>query len=79
GVLMASHIAHIAWNEMDEAFPAFLTILMMPLTYSIATGLASGFIVYPIMKVMKGKAREVHPAMYVLFFVFLAYFIWLRE
>lgn len=79
GVLMASHIAHIAWNDMDEAFPAFLTILMMPLTYSIATGLASGFIVYPIMKVMKGKAREVHPAMYVLFFVFLAYFIWLRE
>jgi AGZA family xanthine/uracil permease-like MFS transporter len=76
---MASHITQIAWNEMDEAFPAFLTILMMPLTYSIATGLASGFIVYPIVKVLKGKAREVHPAMYVLFFVFLAYFIWLRE
>ncbi|QRG68187.1 NCS2 family permease [Brevibacillus choshinensis] len=79
GVLMASHITQIAWNEMDEAFPAFLTIILMPLTYSIATGLASGFIVYPIVKVLKGKAREVHPAMYVLFFVFLAYFIWLRE
>lgn len=79
GVLMASHIASIAWQDMDEAFPAFLTILMMPLTYSIATGIAAGFIVYPITKVVKGKAREVHPVMYVLFFVFLAYFIWLRE
>ncbi|CFJ41021.1 Putative xanthine/uracil/vitamin C permease family protein [Mycobacterium tuberculosis] len=76
---MASSIAKIAWDDLEEAFPAFLTILMMPLTYSIATGLAAGFIVYPVLKVMKGKAREVHPAMYVLFFVFLAYFIWLRE
>ncbi|WP_421617178.1 NCS2 family permease [Brevibacillus sp. TJ4] len=79
GVLMASHIAKIAWDELEEAFPAFLTILMMPMTYSIATGLAAGFIVYPVLKVLKGKAREVHPAMYVLFLVFLAYFIWLRE
>jgi AGZA family xanthine/uracil permease-like MFS transporter len=79
GVLMASNIAKIAWDEMEDAIPAFLTFFMMPLTYSIATGIASGFIVYPLLKVMKGKAREVHPAMYVLFFVFLAYFIWLRE
>ena len=39
GVLMASHVAHIAWKDLDEAFPAFLTILLMPLTYSIATGI----------------------------------------
>ena len=79
GVLMAANIAKIAWGEMDEAFPSFLTIIMMPFTYSIATGLASGFIVYPVLKVFRGKAREVHPVMYVLFFVFLFYFIWLRE
>ncbi|QQE74908.1 NCS2 family permease [Brevibacillus composti] len=79
GVLMASHMANIAWKEMDEAFPAFLTILMMPLTYSIASGIAAGFIVYPVIKVLKGKGKEVHPVMYVLFFVFLAYFIFLRE
>ncbi|USG66377.1 NCS2 family permease [Brevibacillus ruminantium] len=79
GVLMASHMANIAWKEMDEAFPAFLTILMMPLTYSIASGIAAGFIVYPVIKLLKGKGREVHPVMYVLFFVFLAYFIFLRE
>jgi adenine/guanine/hypoxanthine permease len=72
-------MANIAWSEMEEAFPAFLTILMMPLTYSIASGIAAGFIVYPITKLMKGKGREVHPVMYALFFVFLAYFIWLRE
>lgn len=79
GVLMAAHIAKIAWDEMEEAFPAFLTILMMPLTYSIATGIAAGFIVYPITKLLKGKGREVHPVMYVLFFIFLIYFVWLRE
>jgi len=79
GVLMASHMAKVAWDQMEEALPAFLTILMMPLTYSIASGIAAGFIVYPITKLFKGKGREVHPVMYALFFVFLAYFIWLRE
>ncbi|WP_134687232.1 NCS2 family permease [Brevibacillus migulae] len=79
GVMMASHMIKVAWDEMEEALPAFLTILMMPLTYSIATGIAAGFIVYPITKLFKGKGKEVHPVMYVLFFVFLAYFIWLRE
>jgi AGZA family xanthine/uracil permease-like MFS transporter len=79
GVLMASHMAKIAWDQMEEALPAFLTVLMMPLTFSIASGIAAGFIVYPITMLFKGKGREVHPVMYVLFFVFLAYFIWLRE
>lgn len=79
GVLMAAHMIHVAWDKMDEALPAFLTVLMMPLTFSIASGIAAGFIVYPVMKIFNGKAKEVHPMMYVLFFVFLAYFIWLRE
>lgn len=79
GVLMASHMAKIAWDSMEEALPAFLTVIMMPLTFSIASGIATGFIVYPITMLFKGKGREVHPVMYVLFFVFLAYFIWLRE
>lgn len=79
GVLMVSHVTKIAWDQMEEAFPAFLTIIMMPLTFSIASGIAAGFIVYPITKIFKGQAKEVHPVMYVLFFVFLSYFIWLRE
>ncbi|MCH1626178.1 NCS2 family permease [Ferdinandcohnia quinoae] len=76
GSLMMGSIAHIKWNEIDEAFPAFLIILTMPLTSSIATGIALGFISYPLMKVVKGKWREVHPLVYlfaVLFFYQLAF------
>lgn len=76
GSLMMGSIAKIKWNELDEAFPAFLTILAMPLTSSIATGIALGFISYPLLKVVKGKWREVHPIIYVfavLFFYQLAF------
>ncbi len=76
GSLMMGSIAEIKWRELDEAFPAFLIILSMPLTSSIATGIALGFISYPLMKVFKGKWREVHPLVYlfaVLFFFQLAY------
>ncbi|MDF1510214.1 NCS2 family permease [Robertmurraya sp. DFI.2.37] len=76
GSLMMGSIAKIKWNELDEAFPAFLTILAMPLTSSIATGIALGFISYPLLKVVKGKWHEVHPVIYVfavLFFYQLAF------
>jgi len=76
GSLMMGSIAHISWNELDEAFPAFLIILSMPLTSSIATGIALGFISYPLLKVARGKWREVHPLVYlfaVLFFYQLAF------
>lgn len=76
GSLMMGSIAHIKWNELDEAFPAFLVILSMPLTSSIATGIALGFISYPIMKVAKGKWKEVDPLVYlfaVLFFYQLVF------
>ncbi|KEF39778.1 permease [Schinkia azotoformans MEV2011] len=76
GSLMIGSVANIKWNEIDEAFPAFLIILSMPLTSSIATGIALGFISYPLMKIVKGKWSEVHPLVYlfaVLFFFQLAY------
>ncbi len=76
GSLMMGSIAHIKWDELDEAFPAFLVILSMPLTSSIATGIALGFISYPILKITRGKWREVHPLVYlfaVLFFYQLAF------
>lgn len=76
GSLMMGSIAQIRWNEIDEAFPAFLIILSMPLTSSIATGIALGFISYPLMKVVMGKWRDVHPLVYlfaVLFFYQLAF------
>ncbi|WP_462410886.1 NCS2 family permease [Neobacillus sp. Marseille-QA0830] len=76
GSLMMGSIAKIRWNELDEAFPAFLTILSMPLTSSISTGIALGFISFPLLKAAKGKWREVHPLVWVfavLFFIQLAF------
>lgn len=56
GSLMIGSISHIKWDELDEAFPAFLIILSMPLTSSIATGIALGFISYPLLKVADRKS-----------------------
>jgi AGZA family xanthine/uracil permease-like MFS transporter len=79
GVLMASSLGKIEWDKLEESVPAFLTIVTMPLTFSIATGIALGFILYPLTKVVKGEGRQVHPLMYFLFIVFVLYFIFLRE
>ncbi|ASS87348.1 guanine permease [Geobacillus lituanicus] len=76
GSLMISNIAHINWRELDEAFPAFLIILSMPLTSSIATGIALGFISYPLLKIARGRWRDVPLLLYVLavlFFLQLAF------
>ncbi|MBR3121171.1 NCS2 family permease [Oceanobacillus profundus] len=77
GVMMASALKHIEWEQFEIAVPAFLTVLMMPLTYSIATGIAIGFIFYPITMIVKGRAKEIHPIMYGLFVVFVLYFVFL--
>ncbi|MFN7252995.1 MAG: NCS2 family permease [Anaerobacillus sp.] len=79
GILMSSSLSRIDWKKFEIAVPSFLTILTMPLTFSIATGIAMGFIMYPVTMVAKGKAKEVHPIMYVLFFVFILYFVYLVE
>jgi AGZA family xanthine/uracil permease-like MFS transporter len=72
GSLMIGAVKHIEWDEFDEAFPAFLVILTMPLTSSIATGIALGFITYPILKVVKGKGKQV-PLLLYIFAVLFAY------
>ncbi|TCP24091.1 AGZA family xanthine/uracil permease-like MFS transporter [Scopulibacillus darangshiensis] len=79
GVLMASSLGNIKWQEFETAVPAFLTILTMPLTYSISTGIAMGFVFYPITMLVKGRGKELHPIMYFLFFIFLIYFIFLSR
>lgn len=79
GILMAANLRHIEWDQFEIAVPAFLTLIAMPLTYSIATGIAIGFIFYPITMLVKGRAKEIHPVMYVLFVIFLLYFIFLPE
>ncbi|MBS4177560.1 NCS2 family permease [Lederbergia citrea] len=76
GSLMIGAVSNIKWDEIDEAFPAFLIILSMPLTSSIATGIALGFVSYPLLKIATGKWREVHPIIYlfaVMFFYQLAF------
>ncbi|OEG00272.1 guanine permease [Vulcanibacillus modesticaldus] len=77
GILMVSSLKEIDWKGLDEAVPAFLTMLMMPLTFSIATGISVGFIAYPLVKIFAGKSKEVHPIMYVLGILFVIKFIFL--
>jgi AGZA family xanthine/uracil permease-like MFS transporter len=66
GCLMMQSVTRIRWSEFSEAIPAFLTILAMPLTFSISKGLAVGFISYPLIKLLAGKGREVHLLSYLL-------------
>ncbi|WP_044893082.1 NCS2 family permease [Bacillus alveayuensis] len=79
GVLMVSSLGKIAWDRFEIAVPSFLTLISMPLTYSIATGIAIGFIFYPITMIAKGKTKEIHPIMYGLFIIFILYFLFLVE
>lgn len=78
GILMVSTLNKIEWNRFEIAVPAFLTIIAMPLTYSIATGIAIGFIFYPITMILSGNAKKIHPIMYGMFVVFILYFIFVE-
>lgn len=77
GVLMAGSLKKIEWGSIAEAIPAFLTVLMMPLSFSIATGISVGFIFYPLTKLIAGEGKNVHPIVYVLGMVFVLRFIFL--
>lgn len=70
GCFMMEGLARIDWKKFDEAFPAFAIILTMPLTSSIATGIAIGFITYPLLKLVSGKGKEVHWLLYVFGIIF---------
>jgi AGZA family xanthine/uracil permease-like MFS transporter len=71
GSMMAANIARIGWSQWDESLPAFLVLIGMPLTYSIVDGMALGFVSYPIIKILCGKARQVHWCMYVIALLFI--------
>lgn len=77
--LMLRDLADVDWNESTEAVPAVITALSMPFTYSIANGLALGFISYVVLKLLTGKWREVHPLTLGIAVLFLVRFIWLGE
>jgi AGZA family xanthine/uracil permease-like MFS transporter len=75
GVLMMGSFAKIKWDDFDEALPAFFTAALMPFAYSISTGIASGFIMYVVVKLCKGKGKEVHPIMYIVTGLFVLNYI----
>lgn len=75
GYLMMTSIGEIDWKEISSAFPAFITIVGIPMTYSITNGIGFGFISYVIIKVAQGKAKDVKPLMWVAALAFLAVFI----
>jgi adenine/guanine/hypoxanthine permease len=77
GVLMTQSIGQIAWQELSEAVPAFITMLATPLTFSIATGLSLGLISYTVVKVAAGKFREVTALLWILTILFILRYVYL--
>ncbi len=75
GVLMVGAVTDINFEDFTEAFPAFLTIIVMPFAFSISHGIAAGFIAYPLVKVVARQAKEVHWFMYILAVISIAHFV----
>ena len=75
GVLMAASFKDVDWSDLDEAIPAFFAGLFMALCYSISYGIALGFIAYCVIKVCRGKVKEVHPILWVCTFLFILNFV----
>lgn len=74
GFLMMTQVKGIDFDDLEVAIPAFLTIILMPFTYSISAGIGAGFVSYTLLKVVRGKAREVHPLMWIVSALFVVYF-----
>ncbi|WP_051551887.1 NCS2 family permease [Nocardioides sp. URHA0020] len=74
GFLMMQQVKGIDWDDVEIAIPAFLTIVLMPFTYSISVGIGAGFLVYVLIKVVRGKVADVHPLLWVVAALFIVYF-----
>jgi AGZA family xanthine/uracil permease-like MFS transporter len=74
GFLMMIQVKGIDWDDIEIALPAFLTIVLMPFTYSITAGIGAGFVSFVVLKVARGKVRDVHPLMWVTAALFVVYF-----
>ena len=77
GSMMLRNVTYIDWDDVTESIPAFLTMLMMPLTFSITEGIAFGFISYTLLKLVKGKGRQIHWLIYFFAVLFIGRYIWL--
>jgi AGZA family xanthine/uracil permease-like MFS transporter len=78
GAMMMSNVRRIDWSDYSEVLPTFFVIIGIPLTYSIADGMLLGFIIYPIVKVLGGKGRDVKPGMYVISLILLLFMLFIR-
>nr|WP_276583668.1 NCS2 family permease [Pseudomonas sp. RIT-PI-AD] len=76
-MLMMGGLAHLDWVDHTESIPAIVTVIMMPLTFSVADGIALGFITYVAMKACTGKFADISPSLYVLCAIFVAKFVFL--
>ncbi|WP_222262627.1 NCS2 family permease [Modestobacter marinus] len=74
GAMMISQVRELAWDDMSLVIPAFLTIALMPFTYSITNGIGAGVVSYVLLRVATGRGRDVHPLMWVVAAVFVVYF-----
>jgi len=74
GFLMMTQVSGIDWDDVEIALPAFLTIALMPFTYSITVGIGAGFVTYVLLKVVRGKAAELHALMWIVAGLFVVYF-----
>jgi len=74
GFLLLSQVRHIDFEDYAIAIPAFLTIVLMPFTYSITNGIGAGFVSYAVLKLSQGRGREVSPLLYVVAVLFVVYF-----
>ena len=74
GFLMMQQVKGIDWDDLEIAIPAFLTIVLMPFTYSITAGIGAGFVSYAVIKLSRGKAAQVHPLLWVTAVLFVVYF-----
>ena len=75
GFLMVAQVADIDWKSYELAIPAFLTLVLMPFTFSIAVGIGAGFVSYTFIQMVVGKARSVHWLMYLISALFVLYFV----
>ena len=74
GFLLMTQVRDIPWDDYDLAIPAFLTIILMPFTYSITNGIGAGFVSFVIIKLLRGRARDIHPLLWVISVAFVVYF-----
>jgi AGZA family xanthine/uracil permease-like MFS transporter len=71
---MMQQVKGISWDDLEIAIPAFLTIVLMPFTYSITAGIGAGFVTYVFIKLVRRNARAIHPLMWVVAGLFVVYF-----